>query len=71
MRQLTTEEARDLKFYGIEKETQVCANCQHFRRHYDASGNPFFLGHCCYPQVKTRKIYENCVHFAGKKEVNP
>lgn len=50
----------------IEDETQVCVNCKHFFRHYTEDGWPFYMGHCVYPRLKNRLIYETCENFEKK-----
>lgn len=63
MRQVTIEEARELRYLGLKMESRVCANCCHFYRHYMKNGLPVFVGHCCYPRLKSRKVTDSCVHF--------
>ncbi len=53
----------------IGPETERCENCRHFCRHYvvvQPNPNvavPTHCGHCVYPRVKNRKIYDVCQHF--------
>ena len=51
----------------IGKDEEICANCKHYYPHYVRSENGFQRlreGHCSYPRMKTRDIYQSCVHFA-------
>lgn len=63
--------------YGIEKDTECCLNCKHFVKHYtwwELMGElrTCHGGHCCYPRMKSRKVYDVCDHFEkGSREVCP
>lgn len=65
---ISIEEARELKFLGIGVESTVCGNCRHFYRHYMKSGLPIFVGHCCYPRLKSRNVSDSCERFERKDE---
>jgi len=54
---ITYERLRELRFLGVTPETECCANCEHFRQHYDKDGGLIFAGHCCYPRMKPREPY--------------
>ncbi len=59
--------------YGVEPETEACANCKHFYQHYiwiRCGYEPIASGHCTYPRVKDRKVYDCCEHFEREKEQN-
>ncbi len=65
---ITYERLRELRFLGVTPETECCANCEHFRQHYDKDGGLIFAGHCCYPRMKPRKPYNTCKHFRNKED---
>lgn len=61
------EERQNLKM-GISLDSQVCVNCTYFYRHYVFNKSwgiytPTYGGHCCYPRLKNRKIYDSCMDF--------
>ena len=67
---MTGYERLEMFALGIEPETQVCINCEHFHRHYIHAGSqyaPIELGHCCYPRTKQRGITESCKYFDLKE----
>ena len=53
----------------IGPETECCENCRHFHRHYVVvqpnpnAAVPTNFGHCVYPRLKDRMIYDVCQHF--------
>ena len=53
---------------GIEADTEVCANCEHFCRHYNYHGILFYEGHCVYPRIKNRKMTDTCDYFEKRKK---
>ncbi len=56
----------------IGKDEKICANCKHYYPHYVRSENGFQRlreGHCSYPRMKTRDLYQSCANFApGESE---
>ncbi len=68
------------KFYcqnchWMPKDIPMCVNCKHFWQHYICKGGPndtaqwvvpLHCGHCIYPRVKDRKVYDVCEHFKQK-----
>jgi recombinational DNA repair protein (RecF pathway) len=55
--------------YGIGPETEACANCEHFYQHYIWTRYGYesiAAGHCVYPRVKSRKIYD-CYEYFEKE----
>lgn len=47
-------------------ETPMCATCAHYRQHYTEAGgifHPVNMGHCTYPQCKTRLPYNLCEYY--------
>lgn len=56
----------------IGKDEKICANCKHYYPHYVRSENGFQRlreGHCSYPRMKTRDIFQSCAYFApGESE---
>lgn len=59
------------ELYGITGETECCANCRHFYRHYVHEPEqycfvPIGHGHCAYPRLKSRKIDDVCDKFEKK-----
>ena len=60
----------------IDPKDTVCANCQHFHRHYVkhltwAHGEVYsqlHVGHCSFPQIKDRFKDESCPKFVHSME---
>lgn len=46
-----------------EADANVCLNCMHFVQHYLADGRTVACGHCVYPRLKFRMIYDTCRYF--------
>lgn len=53
--------------WGIMLDTKACANCKHFYQHYTKCGDLFVSGHCCYPRMKPRKVWDTCERFQEKE----
>jgi len=55
-----------LRQLGLEPNTEICLNCEHFHQHYNKVGSAMWAmeyGHCSYPRMKIRKVTDSCVHF--------
>lgn len=72
---MTSKEWMD-KYCNIKEETECCANCEHFYRHYtDNRFRPDIFGefklmhegHCGYPRLKTRRLTDVCDHFKRRE----
>lgn len=48
----------------------MCVNCVHFTRHYVQMLSNKFIpiadGHCAYPRLKSRRVFDTCNHFINK-----
>ena len=61
------------QYFGIEPDSEVCGNCEHFVQHYNANlfwsrnverVTPMHCGHCTYPRLKNRTVHDSCDKFA-------
>ena len=60
----------------LSDSVPVCNNCNHFHLHYVAERTvdgqqqfvPTASGHCVFPQLKHRKVYDWCEHHAPREE---
>lgn len=57
---------------GIPQESHVCKNCRRFYHHYIYSEarnrcEATYCGHCTYPHMKNRKVYDTCEHFERRE----
>lgn len=51
---------------GIGPDTEVCYNCTHFHTHYSKDGALICSGHCAYPRLKERRLWDTCGKFEHK-----
>lgn len=54
----------------LTPEAKMCVNCVHFTRHYVQMLSNKFIpiadGHCAYPRLKSRRVFDTCNHFINK-----
>ena len=50
----------------LPRETEACANCRHFHRHYTVEGQATPWGHCTWPRLKMRRAVECCGEFLSR-----
>lgn len=60
---INCERLPELILLQMKPSTEACANCEHFVMHYRKDGYPLYGGHCVYPRVKDRKVFDVCEHF--------
>lgn len=60
---INCERLPELRALHMEPITEACVNCVHFQQHYRKDGKPFYSGHCCYPRLKSRKVFDVCGNF--------
>lgn len=60
---MTKRECVDLYFWDLRPDSPLCVNCKHFHRHFLYGGRPLMSGHCVYPRIKTRDVFETCNNF--------
>lgn len=61
-----TNRNHTLALLDIKADTEACANCTHFIKHYNEDGWLLIDGHCTYPRGKFRQLNDTCNNF--KKE---
>ena len=63
-------ERREIYYWAMSPEAPLCANCKHFHLHYVKDGilgyRPANSGHCGYPRLKLRRVYDTCNYFTGE-----
>lgn len=58
---------------SIGVKEHCCVNCRHFHLHYIKNDRterytPLCCGHCSFPRIKDRRVYNRCEHFAQRCE---
>lgn len=66
-REISRRERQEAFFYGMETG-EVCKNCKHFYQHYvlnerEKCFEKIAVGHCVYPRMKDRKVFDTCDKF--------
>lgn len=67
---MNVHERRETYYWAMSADAPLCANCKHFYLHYLPHGEydfrPANSGHCCYPRLKLRRVYDTCEHFESR-----
>lgn len=63
-----------LTVLGLSEDSANCGNCQHFvqlyakEQGYPTQFIPCYVGTCTCPRMKSRKVYDTCIHFERRQE---
>lgn len=58
---------------GVPPEVTACYNCKYFVQHYTYNPTTNYVsktyaGHCFYPRIKNRKVFDKCEKFEKKHQ---
>lgn len=69
---MNVTERREIYYFAMSPDAPQSANCKHFHLHYVPDGirgyRPANSGHCIYPRLKLRRVFDTCRYFNGRKE---
>lgn len=64
---MTAQERMEAYFYAHDTTIPICANCVYYREHYNKDGCHLNMGHCTFPRLKPRRVYDTCANFKNKE----